>query len=163
MFAVGSLVPGPVGIASAIASASSSLASGDKTGAGLSIASVVPLGGLAGKLVKAERLAANVEKGAAAEKTVEATLKAEGKEILGSQVSVRTEQGLRRVDTLAKDSKGLVNVETKSGKATRSSAQVAKDNEIAQSGGTYVGKNAPADLKGQKLKVPTEVRNPDKR
>jgi len=38
---------------------------------------------------------------------------------------------------------------------------VAKDTEIVTQGGTYVGKNAPAAMRGQTVKVPTEVRNAD--
>jgi Holliday junction resolvase-like predicted endonuclease len=74
----------------------------------------IPGGGL-GKLTKAEQLAVNVEKGAQAEKAVEGALKAEGREILGKQVGVRTEQGLRKVDILTKDTGKLTNVEVKSG------------------------------------------------
>ncbi len=63
---------------------------------------------------------------------------------MGKQVGVRTDQGLRRVDIVTKDSAGnVVNNEIKSGNATRSAAQVAKDNEIANQGGTYVGKMLP--------------------
>jgi len=69
---------------------------------------------------------------------------------------------LRRVDIVTKDSAGnVVNNEIKSGNATRSASQVAKDNAIAKQGDTYVGKNTPADMRGQKLKIPTEVRKGD--
>lgn len=139
---------------------------GNKTSAAIGAAAVLP-GGKAlralSKAAKAERLAANVAKGQAAEKAMVETLKAEGKEILGQQVGVQTSQGLRKVDVLTQDAVGkLGNVEVKSGEAVRNASQVAKDNEIATQGGTYVGKNAPESLRGQTVKVPTEVRKPGK-
>ena len=111
---------------------------------------------------KADQLKANAAQGKAAEQAAEKTLTDEGKQVVGKQVGVRTDQGLRRVDLVTKDSAGnIVNNEVKSGNATRSAAQIAKDNEIANQGGTYVGKNAPSDMRGQTLKVPTEVRHVD--
>jgi RHS repeat-associated protein len=116
----------------------------------------------ASKLSKVEQLAVNAANGKAAEAVMAETLKAEGNEILGQQVAVRTQQGLRKVDALAKDSAGtLNNVEVKSGNATRNASQVAKDNEIATQGGTYVGKNAPESMRGKTFKVPTTVRKPE--
>jgi RHS repeat-associated protein len=116
----------------------------------------------ASTLSKAEQLVVNKATGQAAEKAVVDTLKKEGREILGQQVGVKTSQGLRRVDVVAKDGAGKVaNVEVKSGEAVRNASQVAKDNEIATQGGTYVGKNAPESMRGQTVKVPTEVRKPD--
>jgi len=107
-------------------------------------------------------LKANAAQGKAAEKAIEGAVKAEGREVLGTQVGVKTEQGLRRVDIVTKDAAGnLANVEVKSGDAVRSATQTAKDAEIATKGGTYVGKNAPETIRGQTLKVPTEVKKPE--
>ena len=138
---------------------------GDKKGAVLNAAAAfVPGGKLAdglSKAAKVERLVANVAQGKAAEQAVAETLKAEGRQILGQQVGVQTSQGLRNVDILTKDAAGqLANVEVKSGNAVRNASQVAKDTEIATEGGTYIGKNAPDAIRGQKLQVPTEVRKP---
>lgn len=116
----------------------------------------------ASTLSATERLAVNAANGKAAEKVVVETLKKEGREILGQQVGVKTSQGLRKVDVLTKDAAGTVaNVEVKSGGAVRNASQVAKDSEIATQGGTYVGKNAPESMRGQTVRVPTEVRKPD--
>jgi len=72
---------------------------------------------------------------------------------------VKTRQGLRRVDIVTKGGAGnLTNIEVKSGDAVQTTTQTAKDAEIETQGGTYVGKNAPDNMRGQKLKVPTEVR-----
>jgi Holliday junction resolvase-like predicted endonuclease len=107
-------------------------------------------------------LVVNKAAGKAAEQAVVTTLKKEGREILGQQVGVKTSQGLRKVDVLTKDAAGkLANVEVKSGGAVRNASQVAKDNEIAAQGGTYVGKNTPESMRGQTVKVPTEVKKPD--
>ena len=115
----------------------------------------------ASTLSKTEQLAVNNATGKAAEKAMVQTLKTEGKEVLGQQVGVRTSEGLRKVDVLTQDTAGkLENVEVKSGNAVRNASQVAKDNEIANQGGTYVGKNAPDSLRGQTVKVPTVVRKP---
>jgi hypothetical protein len=111
---------------------------------------------------KAEQLKANAAQGKAAEASVEGSLKAEGKEVLGKQVAVRTTKGLRKVDLLTKEQNGeLLNNEVKSGNATRNASQVAKDDEIASQGGTYVGKNAPENIRGQTLKVPTQGKKPN--
>jgi Holliday junction resolvase-like predicted endonuclease len=111
---------------------------------------------------KADQLKANATQGKAAEKAVEGSLKAEGREVVGTQVGVKTGQGLRRVDIVTKDAAGnLTNVEVKSGDAVRNATQAAKDAEIETQGGTYVGKNAPEGIRGQTLKVPTEVKKPD--
>jgi RHS repeat-associated protein len=116
----------------------------------------------ASTLSKAEQLVVNKAAGKAAEQAVVTTLKKEGREILGQQVGVKTSQGLRKVDVLTKDAAGkLANVEVKSGGAVRNASQVAKDNEIAAQGGTYVGKNTPESMRGQTVKVPTEVKKPD--
>jgi RHS repeat-associated protein len=93
---------------------------------------------------KADQLKANAAQGKAAEKAVEGSLKAEGREVVGTQVGVKTGQGLRRVDIVTKDATGnLTNVEVKSGDAVRNATQAAKDVEIETQGGTYVGRMLP--------------------
>ncbi len=139
--------------------------SGDKKSAALNAAVAVIPGGkplsVLSKAARAERLAANIAQGKAAEQAVTETLKAEGRQILGQQVGVQTSEGLRKVDILTQDAAGqLANVEVKSGNAVRGADQVAKDTEIAAEGGTYVGKNAPEAMRGQKIQVPTEVKKP---
>jgi hypothetical protein len=62
------------------------------------------------------------------------------------------------LDNLAQEGSNLVNVEVKSGGATRTASQVIKDNAMATEGGTIVGKNAPANLRGQTVKIETQVR-----
>jgi hypothetical protein len=105
----------------------------------------------------AATLAQNAKQGAAAENMVAGELAAEGK-LLGTRVSVNTSEGRRVLDNLAQEGGNLVNVEVKSGAATRTATQVAKDNAMATEGGTIVGKNAPANLRGQKVKIETQVR-----
>ena len=103
-------------------------------------------------------LSINAEQGAAAENLVSGQLAAEGKTILGRRVAVNTSEGRRVLDNLVEDDGNLVNVEVKSGEATRNSAQIAKDTAMALEGGTLVGKNAPDGLRGKKVKIETEVR-----
>jgi RHS repeat-associated protein len=103
----------------------------------------------------------NVAQGKAAEVAVGTELKAEGKVILGSQVSAKTSEGRRVIDHLVQNGSGVSAVEVKSGNATRNAAQVAKDGAMAKDGATLVGKNAPAQLKGQTIKIETEVRRPN--
>jgi hypothetical protein len=54
----------------------------------------------------------------------------------------------------------MVAVEVKSGNAVRNGLQVLKDNLMATEGATLVGKNAPAELKGVTVVIPTEVVKP---
>lgn len=97
-------------------------------------------------------ITANRAAGKAAEAKVAAELVAEGKTIMGSQVCCRTSEGRRFIDHLTKDAAGNVAaVEVKSGNATRSAAQRAKDAEIAAGRGTFVGKNAPHEVKGRSV------------
>jgi RHS repeat-associated protein len=106
-------------------------------------------------------ITANRAAGKAAEAKVAAELAAEGKTIVGSQVCCNTGQGRRVIDHLTKDAAGNITaVEVKSGNATRSAAQRAKDAEIAAGRGTFVGKNAPHDLKGTQRAVETIERKP---
>jgi len=112
------------------------------------------------KSTKAETLKKNRENGKKRETEVTDELKAEGHEVLGTQVTVKTSQTRRVLDNLAqkKGETGLTNVEVKSGNATRSKLQISKDNEMATVGGKIVGKNAPPHLRGQTVKIKTEVR-----
>lgn len=111
-------------------------------------------------LTRAERLAANRAAGLAAERVVAEQLVAEGNTILGSQVSVRTSLGIRRIDHLIQTPGGqLVAIEVKAGNAVRDASQLAKDAEIATQGGVLVGKNAPAALRGQRIIIQTIERN----
>jgi RHS repeat-associated protein len=101
----------------------------------------------------------NRQAGQAAERLVADQLVAEGYEIVGSQVAVRTSEGLRYIDHLVRTPTGeLIAVEVKSGGATRSAAQVAKDTAMASEGGRIVGKNAPDALRGQTVVIPTVER-----
>ena len=110
---------------------------------------------------KGATLAANKAMGKAAEAAVASELKAEGATILGSRVSAKTSAGARRViDHLVEKSGQIGAVEVKAGGATRNAAQIAKDNAMASGGATLVGKNAPAGLRGQTLRIETEVRKP---
>jgi RHS repeat-associated protein len=138
------------------------------------LAAAVPgVPGGAGTAIKAARvadkahdaaaalIAANRAAGKAAEAKVAAELVAEGKAILGSQVCCRTPQGRRVIDHLTKDATdNVAAVEVKSGNATRSTAQRAKDAEIAAGRGTFVGKNAPKDMRGGQRAVETIERKP---
>jgi hypothetical protein len=102
---------------------------------------------------------ANRAKGIAAEAKAAGELVQEGRQIIGSQVGVQTSQGLRKVDHMTKTEGKIVGVEVKAGQATRNAKQLSKDAEIAEKGGKVVGKNAPANLRGRKVKFPTEERN----
>lgn len=140
---VGAVVPFATGIGAAVR-------------AGNKIDDVVGAGRGAHNIVSANRAA-----GKAAEAKVAAELVAEGKTILGSQVCCRTPKGRRIIDHLTKDAAGNVTaVEVKSGNATRSAAQRTRDTEIAAGRGTFVGKNAPRDLAGQRRAVETIERKP---
>ena len=101
-------------------------------------------------------LAANQAAGKAAEARAATDLVAEGNKILGSQVSVRTSEGRRVVDHLIQTPSGqIVACEVKCGSAVRNTSQLAKDGAMAAEGGVPVGKNAPAELRGQQIAIPT--------
>ncbi len=94
----------------------------------------------------------------AAEKIVAQQLEAQGNKVLGSHVGIRTSKGLRVVDHLVQTPDGtIIAIEVKSGNAIRNPAQIAKDQIIATEGGVVVGKNAPAGLSGQPVKIVTVV------
>ena len=105
---------------------------------------------------RAAQLAKNRAAGQAAEAQAAKDLVAEGNSILGSQVSVRTAEGRRVIDHLVQDANGTIRaVEVKAGGAVRNASQLAKDNALATQGGTLVGKNAPAALRGQNIVIET--------
>lgn len=102
------------------------------------------------------QLAINRATGKAAEAQAAKDLVAEGNSILGSQVSVRTSEGRRVIDHLVQDANGTIRaIEVKAGGGVRNASQLAKDNALATQGGTLVGKNAPAALRGQNMVIET--------
>ncbi|KGK10059.1 hypothetical protein EA26_01525 [Vibrio navarrensis] len=108
---------------------------------------------------RAAQLAKNRAVGKAAEAQAAKDLVAEGNSILGSQVSVRTAEGRRVIDHLVQDANGTIRaVEVKAGGAVRNASQLAKDKALATQGGTLVGKNAPAALRGQNMVIETVER-----
>ncbi|MGV5309801.1 hypothetical protein ACV4V9_20475, partial [Pseudomonas aeruginosa] len=114
------------------------------------------------KASKRAQLKRNHQNGKLREKEVEAELKQQGHEILGTQVSVKTPKSRRVIDILIKDGKtGEIRaIEVKAGGAKRSPAQIAKDNALAKQGGEFIGKNAPkGDAYKGTMKVTTEVVN----
>jgi Holliday junction resolvase-like predicted endonuclease len=99
--------------------------------------------------------------GKAGEQLVESRLLARGYTILGRQVSAATSSGRRVIDFLTRDPEGnLVAVEAKAGNAVRTAAQRLKDSRMASEGARLVGKNAPDDMRGQELVMPTIVERP---
>jgi len=103
-----------------------------------------------GRSTKAEILAANRAAGIAGERIAARQLAAAGNKILGSQVSVRTSSGLRRIDHLIQTPGGrIVAIEVKTGNAVRNAAQLAKDALLSTEGGVLVGRNSPMALRGQ--------------
>jgi RHS repeat-associated protein len=96
--------------------------------------------------------------GKEAEAIVAKQLEAEGYTIVGSQVGVRTSQGLRFIDHLVQDPAGnLIAVEVKSGGGTRTALQISKDLEMGTQGATIVSRKVP-QLMGQTKVIPTVVR-----
>jgi RHS repeat-associated protein len=99
--------------------------------------------------------------GKEAEAVVGQQLVDEGYTILGSQVSVRTSQGLRVIDHLVQDAEGnILAIEVKNGGGFRKPLQVLKDTLMETEGAVIVGKNAPDALRGSTLRIPTIVRSP---
>lgn len=118
-------------------------------------ADLIKGGGKAAEKAKST-IAANAAAGRAAEAQAAKDLVAEGNEILGSQVSVRTSEGRRVVDHLVKTPEGkVVACEVKCGGGVRNSSQIAKDNAMEAEGGTIVGKNAPDAMRGETMKIET--------
>jgi hypothetical protein len=84
--------------------------------------------------------------GQAAEKLVAQQLGAEGRTILGSQVGIRTSEGLRYVDHLVQTAGGdIVAIEVKAGGAVRNVAQVLKDAALGTTGGKFTGSGGVAE------------------
>lgn len=83
---------------------------------------------------------------------------AQGKEIIGEEVSFDTTKGRRRVDLLTKDQQGQVEaVEVKTGKSRYTRRQQDKDHALDSEGGLPVGENArKAGLEG-KVRIPTRL------
>ncbi len=108
---------------------------------------------------KAKILRQNKIRGVQREAEVAKELVDEGHEILGSQVSVKTSRSRRVIDHLIRDGKTdkIRAIEVKSGNAVRSTSQLLKDEAMYEEGGKIIGKNAPLSLKGQRLKIETEV------
>jgi len=108
---------------------------------------------------KAEQLKKNKAQGKKRELEVKKELEAEGHEVLGSEVTIKTPKTNRRVDHLIRDGEtGKIRaIEVKSGNAERNRTQIKKDNVMESEGGKIIGKNAPDELKGMTIKIPTKV------
>jgi RHS repeat-associated protein len=115
-------------------------------------------GGEEAEAVRGVNILENAAKGAAAEAKSATEIVQEGKTILGSHVGIQTDKGLRVADHLVQDGSKIINDETKAGGAVRTASQVAKDESMAANGGKIVGKNAPPELRGQTVKIETNVR-----
>ncbi|EDX3117388.1 hypothetical protein B6O77_004608, partial [Salmonella enterica subsp. enterica serovar Mississippi] len=108
-----------------------------------------------GLTCSAQQRAANKANGKAAEALVLDKLRRNPNvTVLGTQVYVKTPGAGRGryIDILIQDNKTgkIIAVEVKSGGATRSAGQLAKDKVITSGKGTF-GKNAPTDMNGNPL------------
>ena len=93
--------------------------------------------------------------GREAERIVAAQLVAEGNTIIGSQVAVRTSEGLRFIDHLIMTpGNKMIAIEVKSGNAVRNARQLMKDGLMATEGAVVVSRRAP-DLLGRRIVVET--------
>lgn len=108
---------------------------------------------------RARQLRLNKIAGDLREAEVKRELEREGHQVF-SQVTVKTSQTRRVVDHLIIDGKTgkMRAIEVKSGNAKRNKSQISKDNAMKTEGGTIIGKNAPDTLRGQRMRIPTEVR-----
>ena len=98
----------------------------------------------------------NQANGASAEALIAQQLLSEGNTILGTHVGARTSDGLRIIDRLVQNPAGqYLAVEIKSGEAVRNAQQLLRDGLMATEGATLVGRNAPPNLRGQQLVIPT--------
>ena len=82
-------------------------------------------------------------------------------EVIGTQITVHTPDGIRYVDILIKNKKShkLIAIEIKSGKARRNRSQIIKDLHISSGRGKF-GASAPGGLAGMETKdVITIVKN----
>ena len=110
-------------------------------------------------LVARSVLETNKIAGKAAEARAAIDLVNEGYTILGSQVAVRTAEGLRYIDHLVMSPEGhMLAQEIKSGGGVRNAAQLAKDASMATEGGLVIGKNAPSALKDKRIIIETVER-----
>lgn len=130
------------------------MANGDVKGAvvNVAISRLVP-GGKGGARVAG--LALNNQIGKAAERLAAKELITEGEKIVGSHVAARTSSGLRVIDHLIERAGKLIGVEVKAGNGVRNASQLAKDAEAATMGAVLTGKNAPPELRGQKVIIET--------
>ncbi|TNH05572.1 hypothetical protein [Testudinibacter sp. TR-2022] len=101
----------------------------------------------------------NSKRGKKREHEVKRELLKEGYNILGSQVSVKTEYSRRVIDHMVKKDDIISAIEVKSGNAKRSSLQILKDNSMANTGAKIIGKNAPENLKNKVITIETTVRD----
>ena len=115
----------------------------------------------AAREAKRAQLKRNRRRGAQREREVEAELKQEGHEVMGTQVSAKTPLTRRVIDILIKDKNtGKIRaVEVKSGGARRSATQKAKDKAMENKGAELIGKNAPKQPLPKNIRIPTEVRH----
>lgn len=103
----------------------------------------------AAHVAKSAKLAINGAKGAMGEALALATLARDGVEVAGTRVTANLPGGGKRViDILVKVGDEVVAIEVKTGGATRSAGQLAKDGEMLASGAKLVGKKA-GDLAGR--------------
>ena len=85
--------------------------------------------------------------GNAAEQIAVKQISSSGNNLVRQQISVKTTEGVRRLDNLVQTPGGqFLNIEVKSGNATRNAAQIAKDALIASpiSATTFIGNKAGA-------------------
>lgn len=104
---------------------------------------------------RAAQLKKNAEVGRRAEKVAQEQLVKDGYEILGTQVTFKTELGTRRVDILAKgpDSK-IYAVEVKANNASKPAIQQQKDDLIQQGAATMTSrKPGVQDVKGEQIQL----------
>lgn len=75
--------------------------------------------------------------------------------MVGKAAEAQAAKGRRVIDHL----NGTIRaVEVKAGGAVRNASQLAKDNTLATQGGTPIGKNAPAALRGKNIVIETVER-----
>jgi hypothetical protein len=139
--------------------------------AGHMVGGVVDTAGDLGKLSKASRAekrlthaqsvsggAAPVRKGQLGVEKAKLRATAEGKEVIGEEVSFDTSKGRRRVDLLTKDQQGKVEaVEVKTGKSRYTRGQQDKDQALHNDGGVPVGENARKAGLEEKVRIPTRL------
>jgi RHS repeat-associated protein len=111
--------------------------------------------GMSSLTKETSQIVLNKVSGNAAELLVARQLEAEGNTILGSQVGVRTSEGLRFIDHLIQTPNGdIVAIEVKSGGAVKTVEQIMKDLALQKEGGIFTGSGGLSqqlinDLKGK--------------